>query len=208
VSQLVENRMNEHVKGVDPRVRRTRQLLQQALLELMQEKRFASVTVQDIAERASVNRATFYAHFADKYDLLDFIIREQFQREVASKLPPASGWRVSTLRVLIRSVFDFLHQVQNEHKPMDIELDPLCERIVQEELAEVLSSWLKQVPISSMGQRIPAGTVASVMSWAMFGVAAQWIHGAKTISAEQMVNQTLIVITEGVGRLIPGPELT
>ena len=195
------------VKGIDPRVRRTRQLLQQSLLELMQEKRFASITVHDIAERASVNRATFYTHFADKYDLLDSIIREQFQREVASKLPPGSRWGVNTLQVLIGAVFDFLRKVLNEHKPTDIELDPLFERIVQEELAEVLSSWLKQVPISGMGRRVPAGTVASVMSWAMFGAAAQWIHGAKTISAEQMVNQVLIVITEGVGRLIPASEL-
>jgi hypothetical protein len=109
--------------------------------------------------------------------------------------------------MLIGAVFDFLRKVLNEHKPTDIELDPLFERIVQEELAEVLSSWLKQVPISGMGRRVPAGTVASVMSWAMFGAAAQWIHGAKTISAEQMVNQVLIVITEGVGRLIPASEL-
>src|SRR6266852_7057321 len=98
--------MNEHVNGVDPRVRRTRQLLQQALLELMQEKRFASVTVHEIAERATVNRATFYTHFADKYDLLDSIIREQFQREVASKLPPGSRWGVNTLHMLIGAVFD------------------------------------------------------------------------------------------------------
>ena len=200
--------MNEHVNGVDPRVRRTRQLLQQALLELMQEKRFASVTVHEIAERATVNRATFYTHFADKYDLLDSVIREQFQREVVSKLPPGSRWGVNTLQMLIGAVFDFLRKVLNEHKPTDIELDPLFERIVREELAEVLSSWLKQVPISGMGGRVPAGTVASVMSWAMFGAAAQWIHGAKTISAEQMVNQVLIVITEGVAHLIPGPELT
>src|SRR6266852_538940 len=200
--------MNEHVNGVDPRVRRTRQLLQQALLELMQEKRFASITVHDIAERATVNRATFYAHFEDKYSLLDFIIRGQFQKEVASKLPSDSRWGVNTLRILIGAVFDFLRKAQNEHRPTDIELDPMFDRIVQEELAEVLASWLKQVPISGMGRRVPVGTVASVMSWAMFGAAAKWIHGAKTISTEQMVNQVLIVITEGVARLIPGPELT
>ena len=200
--------MNEHVNGVDPRVRRTRQLLQQALLELMQEKRFTSITVHDIAERATVNRATFYAHFEDKYHLLDSIIRGQFQKEMASKLPPGSRWGVNTLRVLIGAVFDFLRKVQSQWKPTDTQLEPLFERIVQEELAEVLASWLKQVPISGMGRRVPVGTVASVMSWAMFGAAAQWIHGAKTISTEQMVNQVLIVITEGVGRLIPAPELS
>src|SRR6266849_3955451 len=79
-----------HAKGVDPRVKRTRQLLQQAFLELFREKSFASITVQDIAERATVNRATFYAHFEDKYALLDSMIREQFQQVAASKLPTAS----------------------------------------------------------------------------------------------------------------------
>src|SRR6266487_1020083 len=75
-------------KSVDPRVKRTRKLLQQAFLELFQEKGFASISIQDITERATVNRATFYAHFSDKYALLDSIIREQFQHSVAERLPP------------------------------------------------------------------------------------------------------------------------
>ena len=54
----------------DLRVRRTRKLLQKALLDAASEKGFAHVTVGDIAERAMVNRATFYRHYEDKYDLL------------------------------------------------------------------------------------------------------------------------------------------
>ncbi len=54
----------------DLRVRRTRKLLQSALLEAASEKGFAHVTVRDITERAMVNRATFYRHYEDKYDLL------------------------------------------------------------------------------------------------------------------------------------------
>jgi AcrR family transcriptional regulator len=57
-------------KTDDLRVRRTRKLLQQALLQVTIEKGFANVTVQDIAERAMVNRSTFYRHYLDKYDLL------------------------------------------------------------------------------------------------------------------------------------------
>lgn len=60
----------------DLRVRRTRKLLQQALLEAASEKGFAHVTVRDIAERAMVNRATFYRHYEDKYDLLTHYIEE------------------------------------------------------------------------------------------------------------------------------------
>jgi AcrR family transcriptional regulator len=55
----------------DLRVRRTRKLLQNALIELTIEKGFSAVTVRDLAERAMVNRATFYRHYQDKYDLLD-----------------------------------------------------------------------------------------------------------------------------------------
>jgi len=63
-------------KRVDRRVQRTRQLLRQAAIEIMQEKGFLEMTIQNIADRANVNRGTFYAHFADKYALLDEIIRE------------------------------------------------------------------------------------------------------------------------------------
>ena len=60
----------------DLRVRRTRKLLQKALLEAASEKGFAHVTVSDITKRAMVNRATFYRHYEDKYDLLTHYIEE------------------------------------------------------------------------------------------------------------------------------------
>jgi AcrR family transcriptional regulator len=55
----------------DLRVRRTRKLLQQAMIEGTLEKGFAALTVRDITERAMVNRSTFYRHYIDKYDLLE-----------------------------------------------------------------------------------------------------------------------------------------
>jgi AcrR family transcriptional regulator len=54
----------------DRRSKRTRQLIGAALVELMLEKRFDDITVQDILDRADVGRSTFYAHYTDKEDLL------------------------------------------------------------------------------------------------------------------------------------------
>lgn len=54
----------------DRRVRRTRRLLREALLGLVAEKGYDRVTVQDVIDRADLSRATFYAHFRDKDDLL------------------------------------------------------------------------------------------------------------------------------------------
>ena len=55
---------------VDRRVQRTRQLLNRALMELIVEKGYDSVTVQDIIDRANLGRSTFYTHYQDKEDLL------------------------------------------------------------------------------------------------------------------------------------------
>jgi len=62
----------------DPRVKRTRNLILTAFDELLPEKGFRSLTVQDITDKAEINRATFYAHFNDKYDLLDKSIQQTY----------------------------------------------------------------------------------------------------------------------------------
>ena len=63
----------------DLRVRRTRKLLTQALIEGTVEKGFAALTVRDITERAMVNRSTFYRHYLDKYDLLEQHLNEIYE---------------------------------------------------------------------------------------------------------------------------------
>lgn len=64
----------------DRRVRRTRARLEQAMLELLQEKDARSITVRELTERADVNRGTFYAHYQDVFDLQDQMEEELFQR--------------------------------------------------------------------------------------------------------------------------------
>ncbi|MCI0550259.1 MAG: TetR/AcrR family transcriptional regulator [Anaerolineae bacterium] len=59
----------EHEKE-DRRIRRTRQLLRDSFLELLKEKRYEDISVQDISARADVARSTFYVHYMDKEDLL------------------------------------------------------------------------------------------------------------------------------------------
>ena len=59
---------------VDRRVQKTRKLLQDALIELVAEKSYESVSIREILERANVGRSTFYAHFQDKDQLLHSIL--------------------------------------------------------------------------------------------------------------------------------------
>ncbi len=63
--------MNTDANSLDRRVLRTRAAIRQALVELIEEKGFDALTVQDIASRADINRGTFYLHYHDKFDLLE-----------------------------------------------------------------------------------------------------------------------------------------
>ena len=78
-------------RSEDRRIQRTRQLLRQASIDVMQEKGFKAMSIQEIAERANVSRGTFYAHFVDKYALLESLLREEFQNLI-HPLPPVSQW--------------------------------------------------------------------------------------------------------------------
>jgi AcrR family transcriptional regulator len=63
---------------VDRRVLKTQEALKKAVLELMAEKSFDDITIQEIADRANINRGTLYLHYQDKYDLLDKLIASHF----------------------------------------------------------------------------------------------------------------------------------
>ena len=196
--------MTESSTSVDPRVKRTRKLLQQAFIELFDEKDLASISVQDIAERATVNRATFYAHFPDKYALLDSIIREQFQQVLAQSLPAEPVWSVQSLRALVRVTFTGLDRFYEHCKLTDLQSGPLIEQAIQQELEEVLRRWLKQAKVAGRRPGLRLELVASVVSWAIFGPAVRWGRNARTPSADEMTDQTLLVITEGLAHLAPG----
>src|SRR5437899_1924018 len=68
--------MNSSSAPTDLRVRRTRKLLSEALVALLAEQPFESITVRQICDRAMVHRATFYTHFTDKYQLLRSVLND------------------------------------------------------------------------------------------------------------------------------------
>lgn len=63
----------------DLRQRRTKKLLTEALLSLMEEQPFSEISVVDICQRAMVHRTTFYAHFEDKYALLRYAVARLYR---------------------------------------------------------------------------------------------------------------------------------
>ncbi|TDL75275.1 TetR family transcriptional regulator [Rhodococcus qingshengii] len=81
---------------VDRRVQKSQEAIKNAFIELMSEKSFDHITIQDISDRANVGRRTIYDHYMDKYDLLEKLIEEHINElrklcESASELDFVEG---------------------------------------------------------------------------------------------------------------------
>jgi len=178
----------------DPRVKRTRKLLQQALTELMAEKSFRSITVRDIAARATLNRVTFYAHFPDKHALLEHTIRELIQQRLRGQLPDGSSFNPDNLATLILTVCQFVAEMDRQCPPPHGQMEPLMEKQIKAELYAILREWLADVPVEESRQFATAEQVAMVSSWGIYGAALQWSQQKRPEPAAYFVQRILPLI--------------
>lgn len=98
-------------KKTDRRVRRTRALLQQSLIQLMAEKEIKDITVKELTELADITRGTFYLHYSDIYDILKSMEHDMFMEfnEILNR-SLSLGKRESTPEALLTDVFSFLER--------------------------------------------------------------------------------------------------
>lgn len=178
----------------DPRVRRTRQMLHEAFRALLAEKGFESISVQDIAERSTVNRATFYDHFTDKFALLEDMIGEEFRATFLRRMEGVSGTCPSAIRQLILTVCDFLADLSSRCQKHQRQFAPIVEsqikRLVRDYLIEgaKVSAERENRPLSP---DVEVG--ATMASWAICGASLDWCR-TKTISDENFAALILPVI--------------
>ena len=190
----------------DPRVTRTRKLIQDAFAELLAEKSFHAISVQDIAERATVNRATFYAHFEDKYALLDHLIRELFREELARHGLHGVPFSLESLHSFIEVVLEFVARFHSQCRPADRDMTPTIEASLQQELSAFLRGWLPQ-PIDASPEVAPAcETAVNVVGWAIFGAGVDWSGHGETDSLAARADQVLLFLTNGLSRVVDSPN--
>jgi AcrR family transcriptional regulator len=191
------------VNEADPRVKRTRKLLQDALLELLAEKSFDAITVQDIAERSTINRATFYAHFADKYELFASYSREWFRQALFNRLPEGAPFGRANLELVILGTMQALAEMDDHCRPTEA-LKPLVMSAVQEELSGYLFRWLGRTQRVGGQQPIGLETTAAGLSWAIFGTAVDWSRMVERSPAESTAAHIATLLTQGLSTAIGG----
>jgi AcrR family transcriptional regulator len=179
----------------DRRVRRTRRLLQEALHALVLEKGYDRVTVQDVLNRADVARATFYAHYRDKDDLLlggfealwtvmspaleAFATADHGNATSAGPLPPS--------RVLVQHVVG--HQALYRAFVRS-RAGPLVMKRVRDRLATLTENHVRATLRDRPGVRgmvgVPADVTAQFAVSGLLGVLTWWLDDATPYGADEL----------------------
>ena len=177
--------------ALDPRIKRTRQLLHKAFHELLAEKTFEEITVHDIAERSTVNRATFYDHFSDKFALLEDIIAENFQTMLELRMAGSVGTCPGSVKQLIRAVCDFFADLASGCQKHQRQFAPVTESKIKSLLRDFLLVGLRMtIPDAPKAELDLRATMAS---WAICGAALEWSQ-AKSASLETFADSVYSLI--------------
>lgn len=170
--------------SIDRRVRRTNKLLQQALNDLLAEKDLHSITVQEIAERAEVNRATFYARFTDKYDLLNYSVREQFVERLNAKTADWSAFTAANVRQLIVVLHEYMSAFAGHcAPPMKPDDDAMMMIPLQNQVYDIVLAWMQSDDKPEVS--------AMAVSWAIFGTVFQWTRLERRVDSDYVADQVL-----------------
>ena len=170
----------------DPRIRRTRQLLQGALRDLLKTKSLDEILVQDITEVATVNRATFYDHYVDKFALYQAMMASDFHKLLHERNVRFAGTCADGLTAIILAVCDYLQQVHScqtdctRHEPFAPLMDAAITQAIRRILADGLSNHRDKLLVAPE-------VVASTTSSAIYGAAMAWFRSANRQPAEEAV---------------------
>jgi AcrR family transcriptional regulator len=176
----------------DPRIRRTRKLLQGALATLMQTKTFDEISVQDITEAATVNRATFYDHYTDKFALLEAMVAGGFHEFLDERNLRYETGCPGALSAIIQATCDFLIQAHSRGAcDRQTAFEPLMDAAIVTAIRRLLIEGLERAAHPST---VPPELIAAAASAAICGGVKQWLSVPDRPSARVFVAQLLELI--------------
>jgi AcrR family transcriptional regulator len=187
---------------IDPRIIRTHQSIERAFLELVSLEGFQAINVQNITSLAGVNRATFYAHFPDKYALLDHTIQHRFREAVEQRMLNACQYSDDNLRALIIVVCEYVADAHSRCAVTEQQYRSLVEAQVRSQVYELINRWYESVPISR-DSHVPRERAATAASWVIYGLATEWSRAKRIPPVEQYADEVLTLVAVNLNIVQP-----
>ena len=171
----------------DPRVLRSRRMLVDALARLLIQKPFDDISIQEIADEATLNRATFYLHYPDKNSLLQAMAATRF-RNLAERRGLSFTDCDEGLRAIVLGVCDYLSETtpcssQLAKLPLEGSIIPVVEGIFRDGAAS-----------HPVKPGVDPKLLATTVAWAIFGAARSWLETSDRISAEEMAEKIEVMV--------------
>ncbi|MEC0239767.1 TetR/AcrR family transcriptional regulator [Paenibacillus dokdonensis] len=188
-------------KKTDLRVLRTRQSIRMAFYELIQEEGYEAITIQDIADRAMINRNTFYLHYQNKPDLLDTCMNELLSElKEAVVLCPISmnPFSISILETVMQTVLEHISRNITFYYAMLIEENRIyqfrskMENIIKDKLNEGWNPALGNSPLAISKELLLEYLVSAFM-----GIVIWWIKNDRPHPADEVSSQFSRIVAYG-----------
>ncbi|WP_439957457.1 TetR/AcrR family transcriptional regulator [Oceanobacillus oncorhynchi] len=168
----------------DLRILRTRRLIMDAFIALSEKKEFNDIRITDITEAAMINRATFYYHYEDKYDLLEKVLSEVLLFNVDTKAIHQMTWGDHAATQLFIAVANF-----------QTTLSSRCHQGYEETIARIIREHLAVIIYPLLQKENPAKEedilrkMAAILSWTIYGASVEWKKS--TLSPEAFIQPLL-----------------
>ncbi|MFS0855792.1 TetR/AcrR family transcriptional regulator [Paenibacillus taichungensis] len=188
-------------KKTDLRILRTKQSIRKAFYELIQEKGYEAITIQDIADRAMINRNTFYLHYQNKPDLLDTCINELLSElKDAVVLCPISmnPFSISILDTVMQTVLEHISLNTTFYYAMLVEEKRIyqfrakMENIIKDKLNEGWNADQVNAPLAISKELLLEYLVSAFM-----GIVIWWIKNDQPLPSKEASSQFSRIVTYG-----------
>ena len=171
----------------------TKRALEQSLKNLLQQKPLSKITISDITEDCGISRMTFYYHFKDIYDLVEWACAEDAARALQNK-KTYDTWQqgfvqifhaVRENKVFVMNVYRCVNREQVEKY-----LVPLTDQLIM----GVITERAAGMTVREADQQF----IAQVYSYAFVGIMLDWIRDDMRADHEELVNRLAMVIRGGI----------
>lgn len=181
----------------DLRVIKTKNNLYNTLIELMKEKQFEEIKVSDICNHALVNRSTFYAHYNDKYDLLEEYIKqlkENFTKELET-----NKHIENTKEYYMEMIKIFLNHVEDKKEIYKKLMINNRNSITMDILYDVLNQDITNRLNAEKNEKIPNDIIAKFYLGAIFNIGIAWLNNQK-YTKEEILNYINLLLPEDINK--------
>ena len=148
----------------------------------------------DIAERSTINRATFYAHFEDKQALLESILKSDFEEAVRGQFEGCVAFTQENVSVAATAVYDFMARMRGQCPESAKDIKPHMGPVIQECLYGFLYCWAERdAPITAF-RGYSTKALATAASWTIYGGANEWSSGNRKGTAEAHARELVALL--------------